>query len=290
MNGMHIQGIPWPAAENWTELGQLGDYVGGFWGTVISAFAFVALLLTWRSSSRTDKRNSTIAVLSEMLKTHDQIVSQSAKSYLSKEGPPARLLSEFYEIYGITHSVNPDMKSWSIDDRVDIAYTIAYYGPTSQARDALDRFDKNSVKLVHDAVSTQRNLPNRSDQFKGYQLSISHYMRNLFAMYSTIDRSGLPKNQKKQLGKIVRAKLSNYEQAVLALNIISHLGRTWEVDGLVTRYKPFTNIPKLFFSFDSNFSLKERFPQIRFEWESKNGKRPWYRRVRIFSFFVTVSR
>ena len=279
-----------PPVDTWEKMGQLGDYIGGFWGTGISVLALIALLLTWRSSRRTDRRNSTISVISEMLKTHDQIVSQSENNYLSKEGPPARLLSEFYEIYKMTHSVNPNILSWSIDDRVDIAYTIAYYGPTSQARNSLSRFDDKLIKAVHDAVSTQRNLPHRSTQFKGYQLSISHYMRNLFAMYSTIDRSKLPKEQRKQLGKIVRSKLSNYEQAILALNIISHLGRTWEKDDLVTKYKPFSNIPKIFFSFDENFSLKERFPQIRFEWESLDGKRPWYRRFKVFGTFITFSR
>ena len=268
--------------------GQWGDYIGGIWGTVLSLGGLIALIATLAINRRSDQRNSTLTILSELLKTHDQIISAWDGGYLTNKGAPARFLSEFYSLYALTKKINETRRSWSVDDMIDIAYTFTYYGPNSHADDALVHYGNDLIKIIHDHIPPLRRAG--KGEFKGFQLQLAHYMRNLFAAYSTIHRSKLPKNQRKALGKIVRAKLSNYEQSLLTLNIISHVGRSWELDGLVTAYKPITNVPKNFFSFDDDFNLKERFPQIRFEWESVEGQRPWYRRITVFGWNITVSR
>ena len=66
---------------------------------------------------------------------------------------------------------------------------------------------------------------------------------------------------------MLRSKLSNYEQALLALNVLSHMGQDWQSSGLLRTYKPIKNIPRDFFSFDDSFDLKKAFPYIDFEWE-----------------------
>lgn len=104
--------------------------------------------------------------------------------------------------------------------------------------------------------------------FGGHQNRLSHYFRNLFAAFTYIEESPLSVSEKNSLAKVLRSKLSNYEQALLVINIISHQGRAWREMGLVEKYMPIKNVPRYFFSFDENFDLKKQFPLVVFEWES----------------------
>ncbi|WP_416638905.1 putative phage abortive infection protein [Pseudomonas sp. OHS18] len=104
--------------------------------------------------------------------------------------------------------------------------------------------------------------------YSGHQNRLSHYFRNLFSAYVFIESSSLDKNEKLSLAKVLRSKLSNYEQALIVLNVISHLGQEWERSGILLKYKPIKNIPEMFFTFSKDFTLKSRFPYIDFEWES----------------------
>jgi hypothetical protein len=100
----------------------------------------------------------------------------------------------------------------------------------------------------------------------GHQNRLAHYFRNLYAAYSFIESSKLTRKEKLDLGKILRSKLSNYEQALLVLNIRSHLGNAWEEDGkLVNVYMPIKNIPEHFFEFDKEFEMKKQFSGVTLE-------------------------
>jgi hypothetical protein len=100
-----------------------------------------------------------------------------------------------------------------------------------------------------------------------------------------------PSNYEKlNYGKIIRSRLSNYDQAVLLLNILSHMGREWETEGLVIKYKPFANIPRLFFGFDNAFSPKSRFPFVEFEWEKFINKKPKYWTRHFKGWTITLSK
>jgi hypothetical protein len=258
-----------PSTAQLASYGQFGDYIGGLWGTVASAVALFFIFRTWLVTRRSERRNKVISILSEMLKTHDQITNSEGIQFISRSGTPSMLLREFSAIYSMTRKIVPSDEIWAPYDRIDIAYIFAYYGPTMQARDSLNNYDHALVKLVHDEITRyrERDKIKRTQLFKGHQISMSHYMRNLYSMYRYIDGSNLSHDEKVSLGKVIKSKLSNYEQGVLALNIMSQLGTKWEKNGIVTKYKPFSNIPKMFFSFDGKFSLKERFPHLVFEWE-----------------------
>lgn len=105
-----------------------------------------------------------------------------------------------------------------------------------------------------------------------------------------IDGSNLTRAEKLSLAKIVRTKLSNYDQALLALNVMSHFGFEWEARGIVQRYKPFANVPQHFFGIESKFSIKDRFPDVAFEWEGAIDKRPTYRSFGVDRWTVTLRR
>jgi hypothetical protein len=249
--------------------GLFGDYIGGFWGTVASAAALFFIFRTWLVTRQSERRSKVISILSEMLKTHDQITNSEGIQFISRTGTPSILLREFSAIYGLTQKIEPSYDVWSSTDRIDISYIFAYYGPTMQAADSLKKHDPSRIKIVHDSIARyrERDKIRQAGLFKGHQISMSHYMRNLYSMYRYIDKSPLNYDEKVSLGKVIKSKLSNYEQGVLALNVMSHLGTKWERNGIISKYKPFSNIPKMFFTFDEAFSLKDRFPQVAFEWE-----------------------
>lgn len=273
----------WPPAKL-ADYGVFGDYVGGVWGTLLALVTVIILLFTWKLTKSTDARNSTLAILAEMLKTHDSIVSMELHS-------SGVILRDFSAAYKIVAKINEANENWSVDDRINIAYLFSFFGPSSQVVKLLSRYNAEDIKKIHDKIA---NLRNRSQSrnirsFTGHQQTISHYMRNLFGMFVVIDGSKLSKSEKYALGKVVRTKLSNYDQALLAVNIISDLGRAWEQDGILQKFKPIANVPAGFFGVDRAISLKNRFPSIEFEWERIGASRPRYFTKRLGRVsFVTV--
>ena len=159
--------------------------------------------------------------------------------------------------------------AWPISARVDIAYTCMFFGAHLSSEAVLQNYGAEKIKKLFGAIHTERQK-NKSErrQFGGHQLRLSHYFRNLFSAYAFIENSNLSNEDKISLGKVFRSKLSNHEQALLALNIISHLGAEWERTGLVEKYKPIKNLPAFFLTFDQLFKIKERFPYVDFEWEN----------------------
>lgn len=266
-----------------TQYGQLGDYVGGVWGTIISVATLIVVWRTWISTRRASHLQSIMAMLAEMLKTHDAIAESGEFTFWDRRGAPSLFLREFAAIYRQTRKAVPSDDIWPVEYRIDIAYTFAFYGLNTQARHSLARYGDQNLKAVQDSVSILRHKAALKGKrlFNGHQAGMSHYFRNLFGMYNLIDKSNIPYDEKIHLSKIIRTKLSNYDQAILALNVISHLGRAWETDGFIRKYKPFSNIPERFFGFDERFNIKERFPIVAFEWEQMNVERVRYKRLSI---------
>ncbi len=253
----------WPTSRSPLDAyGQLGEYIGGVWGSAISVLTLVVVYLAWRSTRRAEVRASLMAILAEMLKTHDSIV-RSAPEMTTKA------LREFSAIYKISRRVSPTEDIWSIRQRTDMCYIFVFFGLSSHATNLLNPYGKQEVKRIHDEAGRLRDNPKLRlyGLFKGNQKELSHYFRNLFGMYVLIDKAKLKRREKIDIAKVVRTKLSNYDQALLILNVISRLGREWENQGLIENYKPFANVPENFFGHDPKFLLKAFFPSIQFEWE-----------------------
>lgn len=225
-----------------------------------------------------------------MMKTHDQIVSSEGR-FLTNNGTPAKMLRDFSWAYKFSRRVEPSDEKWDMDDRINIAYTYAYYGPNSHARQTLSKYGGNEIKLLGDDIARMRDKAKLSKRsiFQGHQSPLSTYMRNLFSMYKFIDSSDINKKDKRRLAKVIRSKLTNYEQAILALNVMSNLGQPWETDGIVDRYKPFANIPEFFFNFDDRFEMSERFPHVRFEWQKSDFKKIVRGKFRIGWAQISIS-
>lgn len=324
--------------------GQVGDFFGGFWGTVLGAATVVFVWLTWRTSKRIDSRSKTYQVFAEILRTHEEIVTSLRLGNLSGREAISVMLSEFYGAYGKIQEIEEKHGiTIAIDRKIDAAFLLMFYGAhpstekllaeaapqlaeknlcqtisekrrSNMRKDIISKLtekfgenaddrqewkdrrrdcyeilrtidEKHVVHVLRDFLEQAKHVSHRridknevftfieeysvSTEFGGHQNRLSHYFRNLHAAFLFIDEQDLSKDEKDSLAKVLRSKLSNYEQALLALNSLSIQGTSWITRDLMNRYMPIRNIPQHFFEFDSQFQLKDFFPNILFEWENQ---------------------
>lgn len=110
--------------------------------------------------------------------------------------------------------------------------------------------------------------------FGGHQYHLGHFFRHLYQTVNYIDDQPwwlLSKSKKKEYIKMLRAQMSNYEQALLFINSLSGLGLDWEYNNkegkkLITEYELIKNLPK---NFVPNMNPKDFYPGITFEFENK---------------------
>lgn len=125
-----------------------------------------------------------------------------------------------------------------------------------------------------------------SKYYGGHQHRLGHYFRHLFQTYKYLNyHQDLDDEDKYFYGKMLRAQLSTYEQALLFINSISNLGMKWEytpeidlttateddikMSKLITRYNLIKNLPGYHF-----FGLvyKTYYPNVKYETEEQiNG-------------------
>lgn len=127
------------------------------------------------------------------------------------------------------------------------------------------------IKLV-DELYKNRNHPEKTEtisqqskEFKmhlayekyygGHQFRLGHYFRHLYQSFKYLNSSSaLLDTEKYFYGKMMRAQLSTYEQALLFVNSISSIGMKWELSPeipenkkintrLITKYNLIKNLP-----------------------------------------------
>ena len=109
--------------------------------------------------------------------------------------------------------------------------------------------------------------------FQGRQSYFGHYFRHLFQTFKYLNENILDKNEKYKYGKMLRAQLSTYEQAILLINSISSLGMKWEYNPekyendkinpkLITEFQLIKNLPG-----EQMFGIKYNvyYPHVKFE-------------------------
>lgn len=91
--------------------------------------------------------------------------------------------------------------------------------------------------------------------YGGHQFRLGHYFRHLYQSFNYLNGHAYPsENEKYFYGKLFRAQLSTYEQAMLFINSISSMGMKWELrsevsqkskysTNLITKYNLIKNLP-----------------------------------------------
>lgn len=113
--------------------------------------------------------------------------------------------------------------------------------------------------------------------YGGHQFRLGHYFRHLYQSYTFLDSyEHLSSQEKYSYGKMLRAQLSTYEQALLFVNSISCLGMAWEMTyerpdskGLISKYNLITNLPG---EHISGIKYRKYYSSVRYESDQYNYK------------------
>ena len=247
----------------------LGDYVGGVIGTIVGVITLLVVLFTWRADIYKGRREKIFQCVFELLQAHDILVKGISRlGYKPETDPFGGVIHEFYQIYKVLSEIQSDTVILAIPQRIGIAYIYTYYGPYSEALELSTAYYGSVIaKSLHDAVQDKRNNNGTKGYLAGHQQDLSHYFRNLYTLYRYIKESRLSNADKKLLARIARSRISNYEQALLMLNIISPLGKAWTDSGIIREFEPISNVPRYFFSFEPGFNPADLFPYVHYEWK-----------------------
>jgi hypothetical protein len=296
--------VPWdpsaPIDEN--KVGNFGDFFGGTVG-VLCGFASISLLfITYHlqkkeleETRREFEEANRIARLQqfeskffELLRIHrDNIEKMESKGKIGRSVVIA-IKDEFKSAYDIV-CANLKGKVSRPEDLVNIAYHIVYFGVGNSTEPHLKLQLQNIVKdegltiLLINFFSKKREISQNNDKwciYDGHQSRLGHYYRHLYLSLTYVDNqpgSFLSDKEKKLYGKMLRAQLSNHEQALLFINSLSSMGEAWKRpangsnDSLMEKYKFIKNIPIQGFTYDLN--PKEFYPKINFELEINEKRR-----------------
>lgn len=95
--------------------------------------------------------------------------------------------------------------------------------------------------------------------YGGHQFRLGHYFRHLFQTVRYMNEQvDLPYEEKYGYIKLLRAQLSNYEQALLFFNSLSQLGRKWEMDAVINT--KCTNYSRADFELITKYNLIKNIP------------------------------
>lgn len=253
--------------NNIEQYGQLGDFFGGIWGTVFAFFSTVFLIFTWRATRDQIRNISFYSSFEQFATSHDKICD---RIHISNEDRDvfSDTLREFHHALKVVKNEFENDPDISTSDVINISYLFLFFGLHYQANSYFQRYNSEKIKSISDRLAIDRDRREPiNNSFKGRQNFLGHYYRNLFNAYEFIDTANVKLIEKERHAKILRSKLSNYEQALLAVNIISDLGYEWRASGFVKKYMPIKNVPENFFNKKSAFDIKLIFPEVRFEWE-----------------------
>lgn len=126
--------------------------------------------------------------------------------------------------------------------------------------------------------------------YGGHQFRLGHYFRHLYQTVRYMnEKIELSYKEKYEYIKLLRAQLSNYEQALLFFNSLSQLGKKWEMDAvindncegytradfeLITKYNLIKNIP---FGAQLGIEPYYYYPQVEYETSTKVIQRANYK-------------
>lgn len=136
---------------------------------------------------------------------------------------------------------------------------------------SVNKYTLKSILKIHSEYTLNKPIK----FFGGHQHRLSHYFRHLYQTIKYIDEQPpwiLSLRKKKEYVKLLRAQMSNYEQAIVFINSLSGVGKNWEYDNkkgikFITDYKLIKNLPK---HFVPGMNPKWFYPEIDFEFEYKN--------------------
>lgn len=267
---------------NGTSAGQLGDFVGGYIGTLFVLGSIVLLYLNLKNQRNTTELLSFETKYFELIKMHRDNVAEMVLQKTSGRKIFVLLIREFRLILTIVKDVSAQCNlQLNRSQLIHVAYYCLYFGtgPNSSRMliNSLNEFDENFINTLEAELNNfyvKQKIKNERKlgyvPFEGHQSRLGHYYRHLFQAIHYVHKQELDIN-KYELIKTIRAQLTTHEQALLLLNSLTPIGENWWNKKLITKYKLVKNIPRDFFINESELDMSSLFEPNYFEWEEIIG-------------------
>lgn len=343
---------------DWSIASQVGDFLAGTLGVLISAGGFYLLIVTLREQRKSftnqDDKHSIERFESrffEMIAMHRENVSELdfsikfirrgddqwtfKKKKFGKKHVFIAILDQFYSLnLELRRHINDNsvFKEEYLDmlkanlrisgldihyftiARIDICYSILFYGVGSEGYDILkttlkSRYNEKFVDFILNYIrlkpksdeavlekwralqllGKERKLEmddvkNTGDKYTkyygGHQFRLGHYFRHLsqtVKLVNEFDQIDYPTKYK--YVKMLRAQLSTAEQSLLFLSSVSALGMSWEFSAKTTDKQLITKynlIKNIPGEMTQGYSVTRFYPAVEFEGTRVDRKNPIY--------------
>lgn len=263
---------------------QLGDFVGGFIGTI---FTLISVLLLY-STLKDQRTASTIEKFEtkyfELIKIHrENVAEMGLKEHFGKK-IFVMLIREFREILKITIKIAKECEqNFEPKELFIISYYALFFGvgPNSSRmlKASLTNYDNIFVDKFEKALNNkdtkaqiQQDKKLKYTPFEGHQSRLGHYYRHLYQSVCYVDKQ-TSDIDKYEYVKTLRAQLTTHEQALLYINCLTIIGDVWWEKKLITKYRFVQNIPYQFFDKEREIDIERDFPFDYFEWQENNLKK-----------------
>lgn len=259
--------------NTFTRFGLVGDYFGGFIGTIVAVIVAIYAIKTYKSERELQKEATVSEMLSTMLELHKQNVSEI--EVVDRHNPPrklkgreafSQLVEELKWIYDIVYAdiideVNKDPEyyhDWTSVKKQKLLAHMLSYGFFFYRVDTYVITMEGGTPLFFLCEAVRQtilksNIPNYYKELQRH-IILGHYYRHLFNMVKFIDKNDFTDKYKKRVFyvKLIRSQLSDYEQILLYYNTLSTLGEEWnnpsgtndiETMSLICKYRLLKNCP-----------------------------------------------
>jgi hypothetical protein len=258
--------------------GQLGDFVGGYVGTLFVLISVWLLYATLSNQRVSQQLQSFESRFFELIKMHRDNVAEVELRATRGRRTFIKLYSELLAAVEVArdcatqHNIKVEQRGL-----LKLAYYCLFYGvgqtSSRMLRYALGDIDQVLIdcvdeKLQNDEVCKRirRKYALGYRPFRGHQSRLGHYYRHLYQSVHYVDQQEADIDKYEYI-KTLRAQLSTHEQALLLVNTLTPIGSNWWKHGLILRYRMVKNLPKHFVDPLFDLEMGRLFPKGYFEWE-----------------------
>lgn len=257
--------------------GNIGDFIGGVVGTVLSLASVILLILTLTDQRDQYKLDSFGQTFYEMLHIHnDNVTSMRLKDVDNTTGRDvfSKLVTDYEHIYDIVYGCLENIRSLvplpgkDMKEKNDILKRMQEYLKDEQGairlnmRIAYGFFFYGSEKFLLKSEQSAENdilehvkhlLVLGNNMVCPHNVLLGHYYRHMYQMLKLVENASfLGEKEKYGYAKQLRAQLNDDEQVLLYYNSLSDIGKDWIVDlgqknrqkmCLIARFRMIKNIP-----------------------------------------------
>ncbi|MDP3201316.1 MAG: putative phage abortive infection protein [Algoriphagus sp.] len=263
--------------------GHLGDFVGGYVGTLFALISVLILARTLKSQKDSNDLQKFETRFFELLRFQRENVDEMELAKRKGRRIFVLMIREFREVMKIVKSTAKETNQiFEPKDLISISYYGFYYGggPHSKRmlRSSLSKYEqifvdhlieKLSSEIHQKSAKKERSLKYRP--FGGHLSRLGHYYRHLYQTVKYVHNLKIDIDKKEYI-RTLRAQLTVHEQAMFFLNSLNPMGKVWWDENFIKEYGLVKNIPKGFFDEIEEINITSLFPSNYFEWQGIENK------------------